>query len=159
MLDVTAYHEAGHAAMAVTLGAELRSLTIEPDWDDGPARHGDTQLLWEVSRYTPAELARNGALVALAGPVAEMIYLGEPYHPGFVAEWADDWRLAWQAAAPLVADKLGRLALLEQFTRELRAMLQRDTMWAAVAALADELQAHETLDGEQVVDVLQTWLP
>ena len=155
----TAYHEAGHAVVARLLGAEVRSLTLEPDWNDGPARYGDAQVLWDNDRYTPAEMARNAVLTALAGPVAEMIYGGDPFHPGFVAEWADDWRLAWQAAAPLVADERRRLALLEEVTRQLHAMLSRDDVWAAVAALVDELLAHETLEAEQIEEVMRTWLP
>ena len=35
MSEVSAYHEAGHAFMAFYVGARVRSVTIEPDWDDG----------------------------------------------------------------------------------------------------------------------------
>ncbi len=74
-------------------------VTIEPDWDDGPARHADIQVEWPLDRFTERELHEKSVQVALAGPVAEMIHSGEPYHPGFVAEWAADWKAAWEAAA------------------------------------------------------------
>jgi hypothetical protein len=37
-------------------------------------------------------------------------------------------------------------------------LFSRDEIWQAIAALADELAAHETLDEEQIMDVVQTWL-
>ena len=99
MSEISAYHEAGHAFIAIYVGARVRSVTIEPDWDDGPERYADIQVEWPLDHFTERELHEKSVLVALAGPVAEMIHSGEPYHPGFVAEWAADWKLAWEAAA------------------------------------------------------------
>jgi hypothetical protein len=107
-MEITAYHEAGHVFMAIYLGARVRSVTIEPDRDDGPDRFGDAQVEWDLAHFTPREVYEKSVLVALAGPVAEMIHRGEPYHPGFVAEWAADWREAWEAAAGLVPDVASR---------------------------------------------------
>jgi len=89
--------------MAIYVGARVRSVTIEPDWDDGPERHADIQAEWPVGKFTNQELQEKLVLVALAGPVAEMLHTGEPYHPGFVAEWAADWKLAWEAAVRIRA--------------------------------------------------------
>ncbi len=49
MSEVIAYHEAGHALVAVLLGGKVKQVTIEPDDDDGPDRQGDTQVLWRRS--------------------------------------------------------------------------------------------------------------
>lgn len=86
MPELNAYHEAGHALMAILLGGEVRSVTIEPDNDDGPDRQGDTQVLWRRSRMSEKQFAETAIQVSLAGPVAEMIYSGEPYHPGLIAD-------------------------------------------------------------------------
>ena len=86
MSEVSAYHEAGHAFMAIYVGARVRSVTIEPDWDDGPQRFADTQVAWPLDQFTDRELHEKSVLVALAGPVAEMIHSGEAFYPGFVAE-------------------------------------------------------------------------
>lgn len=154
MDDTTAYHEAGHAFAAVRLGARVRLVTIAPDFDDGPRRYGDTQIEWDHSRATDKELRYKSVLVSLAGPVAEMIYTGEPFHPGFVPEWSSDWKLAWEAAATVHANERTRLTFLEQATAEMYRLFKRDDNWAALAAVVDELLAHETLEGEVVHDIV-----
>ncbi|MCA9121698.1 MAG: hypothetical protein H6822_36105 [Planctomycetaceae bacterium] len=154
MDDTTAYHEAGHAFAAVRLGARVRLVTIAPDDDDGPRRYGDTQLEWDHSACSPEEIGSKTILVALAGPVAEMIYSGDPYHPGFVPEWSSDWNLAWEASAPLHAHEPTRLAFLEQATAKMYRLLNRDDNWAVLASIVDELLAHETIEGDVVHDIV-----
>lgn len=155
--EVTAYHEAGHVYLAARVGAAVRSVTIESDWDDGPRRFGDTQVEWDSSRFTPADYLRNLATVALAGPAAEMVYRGEPFHPASVVEWSADWTAAREAVERLVAGEEKQVAMLEQISIELYRLMNRDDVWAAVAALADELLAHETLERDQIIAVLEDW--
>ena len=158
MSELIAYHEAGHALMAHLLGGKVKQVTIEPDNDDGPDRQGDTQVLWRRSRISDDEFAKIAVQVSLAGPVAEMIYSGDPYHPGLVAEWAADWREAWEAATPLHPVERQRLEYLEQVSIQLYHRLKQDDLWAALASLADNLLAHETLDCEQVEEIVEDWL-
>lgn len=158
MTELIAYHEAGHALVALLVGGEVQVVTIEPDFDDGPQRDGDTQVLWRRSAMGNREFAQAALQVSLGGPVAEMIYSGDPYHPGLVAEWAADWRDAWDAARPIVADERQRLAYLEQVSVALYRRLKAEPLWSALAALADHLLAHETLDGDQVASIVEPWL-
>ncbi|MDG2224094.1 MAG: hypothetical protein P8L85_22120 [Rubripirellula sp.] len=158
MSEVSAYHEAGHAFVAFYVGARVRSVTIDPDRDDGPARYADIKIEWPLDQFTERELAENSVLVALAGPVAEMIHRGEPLHPGFVAEWAADWKLAWRDAAPYYPDERKRLIYLERTSVRLYKLLDREDHWAALAAVVDNLLAHETLDGDEVEEILQQWM-
>lgn len=157
MEDITSYHEAGHVLMAILLGGRVPHATIEPDRDDGPDRHGDVRVLWPKADPANKAFAEKLVLTALAGPVAEMIYTGEPYHPGFVAEWSGDWQLAFAAAAVVAPDQRRRLAWLESQVRHVYATLN-DRYWPAVAALADELAAHETLEEEQILVAVEPWL-
>ena len=83
-MEITAYHESGHALMAVHVGAEVHSVTVDPDWDDGPQRLGDTQIFWNTGGLSEREYCEKRILVALAGPVAEMLYTGDAFHPGMV---------------------------------------------------------------------------
>ena len=157
-METTAYHEAGHALIAVHVGADVQSVTIDPDWDDGPRRFGDTQIEWLLNDVSERTFREHRILVALAGPVAEMLYTGDPYHPGLVSEWSSDWTEAWDAAAALVADHQQRLTFLEQSAQELYQLLNTPRCWSALAALADELLAHETLEGGQVEEIVNPWL-
>ncbi len=129
MDGTTAYHEAGHAFAAVKLGAHVRRVTITPEFDDGPRRYGDTQIEWDHAEISAKEMTQRSVLVALAGPIAEMIYSGEPYHPGFVPEWSSDWKLAWQSAEAAVPDERQRLAFLEQAASEMYRLFKSDENW------------------------------
>lgn len=157
MLDLTAYHEAGHVFIALYVGARVDSVTIDPDWDDGPERYGDTQIAWPLNQFSERELYEKAVLVALAGPVAEMIHSGDPFHPAFVGEWAGDWSGAQSAAASLFPDPKKRMAYLEQTTLQLYQLLGQDTHWDALAGIADHLLAHETLEGEMVDEIAGRW--
>lgn len=157
MSELTAYHEAGHALVAVLLGGRVRQVTIDPDNDDGPRRSGDTQIRWR-SGIPEQKFAEITVQVSLAGPVAEMIYSGEPEHPGLVPEWSADWRDAWNAAAITWPDERKRMQHLEQVSIDLYRRLNEGIYWEALASLADNLLAHETLDTEQVNEIIQEWL-
>lgn len=159
MSEIDAYHEAGHAYMAIRVGARVRSVTIEPDRDDGPARHADIQVEWPRATMISRGFQEKAVLVALAGPVAEMLHRGERFHPGLVAEWSADWQMAWEAAGHLIAAERKRLEYLERQAISLYHLFHRDEHWSVVAAIVDELLAHETLDGEQVEEIVRFWRP
>ncbi|QDU97052.1 ATP-dependent metallopeptidase FtsH/Yme1/Tma family protein [Lignipirellula cremea] len=156
--EISAYHEAGHAFMAIFVGAQVGMVTIEPDRDDGPQRHAEIRVEWPPGTFSRRQHQEKMILVSLAGPAAEMLYSGDPFHPGLVPEWAADWRSAWEAAAPLIADEKKRLALLEQTSIKVYRLLDQEPNWSALAAIADSLLAHETLEGEEVLEIVQQWL-
>jgi ATP-dependent Zn protease len=158
-MEITAYHESGHALMAVYVGAEVYSVTVDPDWDDGPQRFGDTQIHWDTAGLSEREYHEKRILVALAGPVVEMLYTGDSFHPGMVSEWAADWAEAWEAAATFHADQRQRLVYLERTAADLYQLLNREDFWSALSALADHLLAYETLETEEVDDIVRQWLP
>lgn len=155
-LETTAWHEAGHAFMAVHLGGEVISLSIDPDFDDGPKRFGDVQIQWRGGQYSQRQMARNEILVALAGPVAEMIHLGDPFHPATVAEWSQDWKMAWKATSFLKSNR-EKMQFLERTTVELHQTLSQGNHWAGIGALVDHLLAYEVLEGETVHEIVDEW--
>jgi len=157
MDELNAYHEAGHAVMACLLGARVESMTIDPDWDDGPERYGDVTICWPDGPLTKSGVEHR-VKVALAGPVAEMIYRQEPFHPAVVPEWAMDWRDAWRWAGKLFKEDRPRMQYIEQTALELYRFFDSDSGWAATAALVDHLVAHETLEAEEIMDIMADWL-
>ena len=158
MSEISAFHEAGHAFVAIYVGARVQSITVDPDWDDGPKRSGDIRVEWPGDEFTEREYHEKSVLVALGGPVAEMIQSGEPFHPGIVPEWAADWQEAWKSAAFLFTDEQKRLFYLEQTSVQLYRLLDRQDHWAALSAIVDNLLAYETLEGDEVEDIVRGWL-
>ena len=156
--ETTAYHEAGHAVMAHLLGGNVQLVTIEPDDDDGPERSGNTEVIWRRTGMTEKEFAKCAIQVSLAGPAAEMIYTGDPFHPGLVPEWAADWKEAWTTAELLHAHEKKRLEYLEAVSIRVYRRFRQDDLWAALAAVADHLLAHESLEGEQFEEIVAEWL-
>ena len=155
--EITAFHEAGHVYAAIYVGARVHSVTIEPDRDDGPQRSGDTVVIWDRRRFSQQEMSKKSAWVALAGPVAEMIYQQTPFHPAGVAEWRQDWETALQCLTD-ISNIQQRFAHLEQITIELFEAFSQDHHWAAIGAIADNLLAHETLDQEMLEEIVEPWI-
>ena len=155
--EVTAYHEAGHAWAALFVGARVQSVSIAPDNDDGPKRFGDTTILWNRRRFSQADFAKKFSWVALAGPVAEMLYTEKPFHPGTIAEWRQDWNAAFDALES-ITNIQRRLARMEQTTIELYQAFRDDFHWSAFSAIADHLLAHEILDEELLQEAVEPWI-
>lgn len=156
--EIDAYHEAGHVVMAYHLGCRIDSVTISPDRDDGPARHGDTQIAWNLQAMGQREFSEKAILVALAGPVAEMLHRQESVPIDSEVEWAHDWQLATRAATALITSEAQRNTYLDKVTAQVVTYFDQELTWAALGALVDNLVAHETLDGEQVREILSSWL-
>ena len=146
----TAYHEAGHCVMAVLCGAHASHASVCPE-EDG--FFGKVDIQWPGPRPLVNELS-----VILAGPVAEMIYRGEPLHPGFVPEWTLDWQQAWTLARPRQSSDVKCLEVLEQLVARLHRDMSDERFWAAVAAVQDLLMAYEDIGHEQIEYEVRVWL-
>ena len=149
-LERTTYHEAGHCVMAVLCGAKIERATIDPE-EDG--FHGLVDIHWPKKAEYMDLLA-----VALAGPVAEMIYTNEPYHPGLVPEWAHDWKQAWQICRPRSRNDIECLRLLEKTVAQLHKRFSTDHWWAAIAAISDLLATHEDIEHEEIDYEVRNWI-
>ncbi|MEL6107081.1 MAG: cell division protein FtsH [Planctomycetota bacterium] len=155
---VTAYHEAGHAVVGYALGGEIESIGLYAEADEWlPERFGDCHVNWgRVDPSTNWQRQRE-ILTILAGPVAEGIYRGESMHPALYPPWRHDWDFAIDRLDS-VASLERRKTILSMSLTILQRQLQEDACWAAVAAVADELLAHEYVDGEHLADTLTFWL-
>ncbi|TWU04660.1 hypothetical protein Pla52n_27020 [Stieleria varia] len=141
------------------LGATIESIQLGGEADEWlPERFGDCRINWGRVDASSDWQRQREILTILAGPAAEMLYCGENLHPAAFAPWQHDWQLAWQISKSLVRDPIGRTHALESCVLWLHNRLGTQPCWAAVAAVADELLAHEYLDQEQLADTLSFWI-
>ncbi len=156
---LTAYHEAGHAVIGFALGATIDSVQLGGEADEWlPERFGDCRVNW--GRVDPkADSQRQREIqTILAGPDAEMLYSGEAVHPAFHGPWQWDWRQASRIAAELYTDAAARTRVLERAILVLHRTMKTDGCWAAVAAIADELLAHEFIESDTIEEIVGFWL-
>ena len=144
--------------MGVMLGAEIRKASIVADHDaDDGIRFGACELAWPMDDVTFRQHAEREIRTALAGPVAEQIYIGEP-EIRIQRESSVDWTYAAMYAEKFLSDKSSRTKLLFDVAGEIRDLYRRDDAWAAVASTADELLAHQELEGEALTESVQFWI-
>ena len=153
--EIVAYHEAGHAVAAAISGGFVQQVSIEPEEND---RSGVTQVQWRNQNVSGTEHAIREIRVALAGPVAEMIYVGDYDHLRIQAEHAVDWRIANESASSLSSSPERRLQILSREASELYHYFRRDNVWAAVAEVADQLLTHGTIENSTLEEIIQQWI-
>lgn len=141
--DEIAWHEAGHAVVARLLGARVLGLTLE---SDDESFGGRASVEWEPAPL--AESARRSAMVALAGPLAELQQFGDDaaHEPGALRAWDADWAEVQRCAAAVERDPALQGDRIRGWVRATEALLGEPTTETLVARVADALDAHGTLD-------------
>ena len=153
MSELAAYHEAGHVVVATELGGRVISVQLDPEApDEGPVREGDVTVEWPDGRSPKADL-----WVALAGPVAEMIYVDGDPDPSIVTAWSGDYSQANAALSRMGKTAADRQRILREAVDDLHRFLMRDDLWTVIGDVADALIAHEQLDVDLLDDVLTPW--
>ncbi|WP_231615535.1 cell division protein FtsH [Novipirellula artificiosorum] len=156
---LTAYHEAGHVVVGYLLGARIDEVRLGSMIDDDlPRRFGDCIVNWGAVHPACDWQTQCEIMTILAGPVAEMVYRGERLHPASFAPWQSDWHQAVQRSARYFSTPLKQVRFLESVMVVLHQKISADSFWAAIAALSDELLAHEALDHDDVVATVSFWL-
>lgn len=125
----TAYHEAGHAVLALILGRPVQRVSILPD----SLHAGHCALGKSVFRPSEDWLERE-MLIALGGIAAEAKHSGDYAWGGAARDQQYVWQLAVQRAGERRAERLQRRLLAKA-----EHLLAQETHWRAVELIAAEL--------------------
>ena len=134
-----AYHEAGHAYMAWSVGFAVNSMRLE-------ARSGDTDVDYDPKADTEISGMLGRCMVAAAGHEGERL-VGTPR-----LEHHEDLLRIYELAA--LMRFVDREALVTWLKCETRARIANDR--GAVDALASALLETEFIDGSRVREILAT---
>ncbi len=146
-LRITAYHEAGHAVMALTLGRPIQKVTIEP----GKSQSGDMRLgACEIKkgRSQPSkDWLEDEVLILLAGMAAEAQITDRYCRQGAALDLKAARRLLLQTRAT----SQRQLERLERRLLDKTEHLLGDEAHAkAIELIANELIEKKTLSGRAV---------
>ncbi len=154
-METAAYHEAGHAVVASILGGRVVSVSIESESDEVD---GDAVVAWSRAGRTDRELALDEIRVALAGPIAELVYAGEYDYLRIREEHAVDWQIALSCLRRLEMSTQREAGLLQKTVAELYQTIRQDNVWSSIGDVADLLAVHETIEGDVVRETVDFWL-
>jgi hypothetical protein len=145
-LEQTAYHEAGHVVVLLSLRERFRSVTIVPNFAERSAGHVDTDIGlpvgWEYNGEPETERRiRNLGIHYFAGFMAQ-----ERHRAGDITTSdSDDRREAYARAAHLSGDADDTERLMQRWERRARRILLQPAAWRAVEAVAAALLRENTL--------------
>jgi len=135
---LTAFHEAGHAVVALLMGRAVQRVSIEPD----TTRLGKCEFGKGTFRK-PKDLLEADVLVLLAGVAAEARVSGEYAWGGASQDLKSARRLTRsRAGSERQAERLERRLL-----DKVEHLLADAAHWSAVEVIAAELLAHRTISG------------
>ena len=126
------FHEAGHAVAASVLGQPIKQATMD----------GVTTLV----KVGCGQARRNEAIIAMAGPAAEA------RAKSYSAEQSEElWNTVWAVDKENAKRRLAG-AGTEHAMRQARWIVEDN--WDAVTKVAEALEKHGTLSGEDVAGLL-----
>jgi len=134
----TAYHEAGHAVVALVLGRPVHRVSILPNH----LRLGQCELRKGAARPSPDVLERD-VLILLGGPAAEARYTGR-------YDWdaADCDLRAMRSLTEMRAASQRQVERLERrMLDKAEHLLDRPGVWGATQRIAEELLRCTTISG------------
>ena len=149
-LTATAYHEAGHAVMALLLGRAVHKVTVAPGHIHSGVRLGACEMRkgrWKASN-DPLE---DEVLILLAGMIAESQCTGEYCRQGA----SQDLQAVRRLLSHNRAHNERQLERLEQrLIDKTEHLLSESSAMEAIRLIAGELLAKTTLSGRAVRHLL-----
>lgn len=144
-LVATAYHEAGHAVVALALGRPVHRVSVRPSAE----RLG--QCEFKKGRHQPTDdWVEDEILISLAGMAAEARATGFYERGGAARDLRFARSLMLQRSSERSLDRYERRMLAK-----VENLLSDDGHWKAVEQIAAELVAQATLSGRQAVHLFK----
>jgi ATP-dependent Zn protease len=135
--EVTAYHEAGHAVIALALGRTVHKVSVLPN----QLRLGECRFGKGNARATDDWLERE-ILIALGGMAAEARFTGTYA----TDEAKEDLRFVRRLALERKSDRAVE-RYEQRMLGKVEYMLAEEGTWKAVESIAAELMKHGTISG------------
>jgi Peptidase family M41 len=127
--EATAYHEAGHAVVALALGRPIHQVSVLPNRE----RLG-VCVFRKGSVHPSADWVEREMLIALGGLAAEARHTGHYAWEGAGRDWQYVHDLAVERAGPRRAERL-----IHRLLAKADHLLSRQESWQAVERIAAEL--------------------
>jgi len=144
-LTATAYHEAGHAVMALAVGRTVQKVTLSPSQRMGGTRLGVCEMKKGRSRASKDAL-QDDVLILLAGMVAESHYTGTYCQQGAAQDLRDVKRMLQQRAS----SERQRERLERRLLDKTEYLLSDTSHAKAIELIRAELEKKETISGRAV---------
>jgi ATP-dependent Zn protease len=142
-LTATAYHEAGHAVMALSLGRPIQKVTISPNQlQTGGMRLGACEIKKGCPKASK-DAREDEVLILLAGMVAEAHFSGHYCQQGAAGDLRSVRRLLESRASNERQFKRLQQRLLDKTEH----LLRDEGHAQAVALIADQLVEKKTISG------------
>ena len=156
--SMTAHHEAGHAVAVVVQGLMVESVTIKPGGESlGSCVHPGI-LMYEgmETRQAQRRAARQCIIVSYAGLQAEQLFHPDAPEECSRGDEENAWNLSKQfevfpRKCTMIGDE-AHCSYMERLRGEARRIVR--THRSAIAAVAEGLQEHETLSGQEVKEIV-----
>jgi len=137
-MEMTAYHEAGHAVACYLLHKRFKGVTINPEGN----RLGDIIYPKKISKPIPSErelrVIKREYMVYLAGPIAERVLLGK-------CDFQDILPLLRLPSSHTEDNRKFNEVFWKLHFVETKLLIYAPWNWQAVIALADELLTQEKI--------------
>lgn len=154
-----AFHEAGHATMAVSLGVPFRSITIQADQDYVGLVQFYKHPRWTnealecYSQRRTEEWLENQTLICLAGQIAHTIHAGR--HLAHYRSSKDN-EDAVECAIKYCGSGERATAWLSWMFIRARDLMEQKHVWRAVDALVKVLMVRQTLPGKEAEAIVSS---
>ena len=147
-IELTAWHEAGHAIAAHLLGLQFDFAEVcERDGNLGFLKYSAAT----VATFRRPDVAAKVLLVALAGPLAEnALRLGTHRLDLDGFDWAGATSADFRRAMDLAG---GDVARIIRAAGEVLAMIERPAVWRMVGVVAEQLERLGAIRGHEVARI------